>query len=115
MTRKEKIAEELARAKERRAALDKRIEELEQKLIEAENSEIIGIVRDADLSAEELSAAVRTFIGTVAKMALMRRAFSEMTDAEKGDYEDSLRTVETWIRDARRALEAATFQGVTVR
>ena len=29
MTRKEKIAEELARAKERRAALDKRIEELE--------------------------------------------------------------------------------------
>ena len=29
-------------------------EELEQKLIEAENSEIIGIVRDADLSAEEL-------------------------------------------------------------
>lgn len=68
-----------------------------------------------ELSAEELSAAVRTFIGTVAKMALMRRAFSEMTDAEKGDYEDSLRTVETWIRDARRALEAATFQGVTVR
>ena len=55
MTRKEKIAEELARAKERRAALDKRIEELEQKLIDAENSEIIGIVRDADLSAEELS------------------------------------------------------------
>ena len=55
MTRKEKIAEELARAKERRDALDKRIEELEQKLIEAENSEIIGIVRDADLSAEELS------------------------------------------------------------
>ena len=54
MTRKEKIAEELARAKERRAALDKRIEELEQKLIEAENSEIIGMVRDADLSAEEL-------------------------------------------------------------
>ena len=55
MTRKEKIMEELARAKERRAALDKKIEELEQKLIEAENSEIIGIVRDADLSAEELA------------------------------------------------------------
>lgn len=54
MTRKEKIAEELARAKERRAAIDKRIEELEQKLVEAENTEIIGIVRDADLSAEEL-------------------------------------------------------------
>lgn len=55
MTRKEKIAEELARAKERRAAIDKRIEELEQKLVEAENTEIIGIVRDADLSAEELA------------------------------------------------------------
>lgn len=55
MTRKEKIAEELARAKERRAALDKRIEELEQKLVEAENTEIIGIVREADLSAEELA------------------------------------------------------------
>ena len=55
MTRKEKIAEELARAKERRAAIDKRIEELEQKLVEAENTEFIGIVRDADLSAEELA------------------------------------------------------------
>ena len=55
MTRKEKIAEELARAKEHRVAIDKRIEELEQKLVEAENTEIIGIVRDADLSAEELA------------------------------------------------------------
>ena len=55
MTRKEKIMEELARAKERRAALDAKIEELEQKLVEAENAEILGIVRDANLSAEELS------------------------------------------------------------
>ena len=54
MTRKERLEEELARARERRAALDQRITELEQRLTEAENTEILSIVHDANLTAKEL-------------------------------------------------------------
>lgn len=55
MTRKERLEDDLARAKERRAALDERINELEQRLTEAENAEILGMVKDADLTAAELA------------------------------------------------------------
>ena len=54
MTRKERLEEELTRARERRAALDQRITELEQRLIEAENTEILSIVHDTNLTAKEL-------------------------------------------------------------
>ena len=54
MGKRERLAEELARAKERRAVLDRKIEALSKSLTETENAEILGVVRSYDLSPEEL-------------------------------------------------------------
>ena len=54
MGKREKLAEELARARKRREALDKKIKELEENLTQTENTEILGIVHSYDLTPEEL-------------------------------------------------------------
>ena len=55
MGRRDRLKEELAHAKERRAILDKKIEALEKSLTETENAEILGLVRSYDLTPEELA------------------------------------------------------------
>ena len=54
MGKRAKIAEELNRARHRRAALDKRIKELEEAFTQTENTEILGIVHAYNLTPEEL-------------------------------------------------------------
>ena len=51
----EKLVREIEKAKEKRAGLDKKIRELEDRYREQENTEIHDIVREANLSPEMLA------------------------------------------------------------
>ncbi|XME01996.1 DUF4315 family protein [Lachnospiraceae bacterium C1.1] len=53
--RLEKIADEIAKAKQRRAAIDEKIKELENKYREVRNTEIQDIVAKANLTPEALA------------------------------------------------------------
>lgn len=64
-----------------------------------------------NLSTETFSHAVRTFVGTCARMPHMRRAFSAMTEEEREEYSILLKTVEKWAEDSRKALDAVTTDG----
>ncbi len=55
MPDKAKLEVELARAKERRSELDRRIRELEERIQECRRQEIIGLVEDAELTPEQLA------------------------------------------------------------
>jgi hypothetical protein len=63
-----------------------------------------------ELTLPDFSAAVRQFIGTVARMPHMRGAFSTMPAIEREEYDVLLRTVESWAVGARSALD--TVEGV---
>ena len=54
MTKKEKIAAEIAKAKEKRQELNERIAELERRYKEVETLEMHEIIRRAKLTPEEL-------------------------------------------------------------
>ena len=54
MTRKERIAAEIAKAKEKRQELNERIAELERRYKEVETLEMHEIIRKAKLTPEEL-------------------------------------------------------------
>ena len=51
----ERLSREIEKAKEKRAVIDKRIRELEEKFVEQENTEIHDMVRDAKLTPEQLA------------------------------------------------------------
>ena len=63
--RLEKLAKELSKAKQKREALDKKIRMLEEQYLERENTEIHDMVREANLTTEELAELIRR-----SKMAL---------------------------------------------
>lgn len=58
-----------------------------------------------ELTADVFATAVRQFIGTCARMPHMAGAFGRMMLKEKNTYDELLRTVEGWARDARAALD----------
>jgi archaellum component FlaC len=55
MRNRERIAEELARARARRERLDRKIEDLEKEYTETENAEILGLVHSYDFTPEQLA------------------------------------------------------------
>lgn len=61
------------------------------------------------LTADAFASAVRTFIGTVARMPQMRMTFAGMTQNEKQEYSELLETVEKWANDSRKALEGTVI------
>lgn len=66
------------------------------------------------LTAEVLAAAVRSFIGAVARMPHMRTAFALMDDETKEEYSILLETVETWAKGSRKALETTGAEGTVI-
>lgn len=60
------------------------------------------------LTLETFTAAVRSFVGSCARMPHMGLAFSGMGPAEKSEYDVLLKTVEEWARGSRRALDSVT-------
>ena len=44
----------------------------------------------------------------------MITAFSRMADDERREYDELLKTVESWARDSRRALDTVEVEGVVI-
>ena len=66
------------------------------------------------LTPEAFASAVRAFIGTCARMPHMAAAFCSMGDDERQEYDELLRTVESWAKDSRRALDTVTVEGMVI-
>jgi len=58
------------------------------------------------LTVDAFASAVRAFIGTCARMPHMSATFSAMSQIDKNEYDELLRTVEAWAKDSRRALDS---------
>lgn len=57
------------------------------------------------LTAETFAAAVRQFIGAVARLPHMRHNFSQMPADEISTFDELLKTVEQWAASSRKALD----------
>jgi len=66
------------------------------------------------LTVDTFGSAVRAFIGTCARMPHMSTSFSAMEPAEKADFDELLRTVESWAADARKALDTVIIDGEVI-
>ena len=66
------------------------------------------------LTPDAFARAVRAFIGTCARMPHMTAAFCAMGDDERQEYDELLRTVESWAKDSRRALDTVTVEGMVI-
>lgn len=64
-----------------------------------------------ELTPEVFSGAVRSFIGTVARMPQMAGIFSRMDADGRETFDTLLKTVEEWARGARRALDTFGAEG----
>lgn len=58
------------------------------------------------LTVDAFASAVRAFIGACARMPHMSAAFSAMSQIDKNEYDELLRTVEAWAKDSRKALDS---------
>ena len=58
------------------------------------------------LTVDAFSSAVRAFIGACARMPHMSATFSAMSQIDKNEYDELLRTVEAWAKDSRKALDS---------
>ena len=55
---KEKLLEDLERTKARRLEIDRKIQELEQKILDCTRQEIVGLVEEANLTPDQLKAVI---------------------------------------------------------
>lgn len=67
------------------------------------------------LTLDVFATAVRQFVGTCARMPHMQHTFGLMPLSEKNDYDELLRTIEGWAKDARSALNTIAFEEVEIR
>lgn len=58
------------------------------------------------LTVDAFASAVRAFIGACARMPHMSATFSAMSQIDKNEYDELLRTVESWAKDSRKALDS---------
>ena len=55
---KEKLLEDLQRTKVRRLEIDRKIQELEQKILDCTRQEIVGLVEEANLTPDQLKVVI---------------------------------------------------------
>lgn len=67
-----------------------------------------------ELTVDVFASAVRQFIGTCARMPHMNRTFAVMHLAERNAFDELLRTVEGWVRDARNAMNTIACEEVEI-
>lgn len=67
-----------------------------------------------ELTTDTFAAAVRQFIGACARMPHMGRTFGMMCPEEYHVYDELLRTVEGWAKDARKALDTIGYEEVEI-
>ena len=65
----------------------------------------------SELTLEAFESAVRSFIGAVARMPHMQRAFANMGLATREEYDQLLSTVESWAKGAREAINTCSGEG----
>ena len=58
-----------------------------------------------EFTVDVFAGAVRQFIGICARLPHMRGTFATMLLSEKNAYDELLKTIESWARDARAALD----------
>ena len=66
------------------------------------------------LTPDAFASAVRAFIGACARMPHMGTAFSSMSLSQKNEYDELLRTVESWATGSRKALDAVMIEGMVI-
>ena len=67
-----------------------------------------------ELTTDTFAAAVRQFIGACARMPHMGRTFGMMRPEEYHVYDELLRTIEGWAKDARKALDTIGYEEVEI-
>lgn len=66
---------------------------------------------ESQLTLEAFSSAVRVFIGTCARLPMMRFAFAAMGPDDLREYRVLLETVEKWAKDSREAMALDVIDG----
>ena len=66
------------------------------------------------LTVDTFASAVRVFIGTVARMPHMSATFSVMNEDTRQEYDELLRTVESWTKASRKALDTVAVEGMVI-
>lgn len=67
-----------------------------------------------ELTVDVFASAVRQFIGACARMPHMSRTFAVMHLTERNAFDELLRTVEGWARDARNAMNTVACEEVEI-
>lgn len=68
-----------------------------------------------ELTLQTLSAAVREFIGSCARMPYLGPQFAQMPQRDRSAYRELVQTVEGWCEGARRALDTVVIEAVNGR
>ena len=114
---KEQAEAELAEANEMVRDYAMQQEQTKAELLNLKSAQARGDAATAagdELTIDVFSRAVREFMGLVARMPYMQTTFGGMSQGEKNQFAELLRTVEGWTRGARQALESVTVEGVSV-
>ena len=123
-TEKEKLVQEKRRLEQDIRERDEIIEEqqadydrAQEELLNVKSSIAKG---DAErvpldqLTPDAFGSAVRSFIGTCARMPHMAATFSGMSDNDKQEYDELLRTIESLAAGSRKALDSAIIEGEVI-
>ncbi|MDD3881917.1 MAG: DUF3102 domain-containing protein [Eubacteriales bacterium] len=114
---KEQLAHDLSENNELLAEVQEQCDRVQAEYLNMQSTLAKGDaerVPSDELTADVFATAVRQFIGTVARMPHMGRVFGSMTFGEKELYGELLSTVESWARDARKALDTIESEVFTL-
>lgn len=115
MTELQSTKQELREAEEMLAENQKSYDQMQAELLNAQSTIARGdaerVISD-QLTAEDFSAAVRAFLGSVAQMPYMGATFAQMVDMrEYRQWDELLQAVEDWTQKARQALRTVDQRG----
>lgn len=108
------LNDQSAMMQEQQEALNQAQEELLSMQSAAARSEGAHEER-SELTLDMLSAAVREFIGSCARMPYLGSSFAQMPQRDKRAYRELVQTVEGWCEGARRALDTVAVEVVNGR
>lgn len=66
------------------------------------------------LTPDAFASAVRSFIGSCARMPHMSATFSTMPQEDRNTYDELLNTVESWAAESRKALDTVMSEGMVI-
>lgn len=115
LTELQSTKQELREAEEMLAESQQSYDRMQAELLNAQSTIARGDaerVISEQLTAEDFSAAVRAFLGSVAQMPYMGATFSQIVDMrEYRQWDELLQAVEDWAVKARQALKTTDQKG----